>query len=552
MSLPHNYFVFQTASGTPTPFLFFDSLDRTTGVAGLTDTVSGQTYSGTHGVGNGGLSAGVAQNSDMYQSSDLLLATVNTASSRRSGLYSTNRKVGAQYVIIPESGYYEFCFRGASGGQGGGAGTGDFGGGYAGGSGVVGTGVRYITAGTEVGFVIGKAGATGKGNDNTNGAGGGGTFIFERNGTTGNTLWFAAGGGGGGVGYSHGSHSTSNAYTAHATTSNYGRNSSGTASANGGTNGAGGGAGGSGSYIGSGGAGWLGNGTAGTSATPPQQINVMGNYAAMGGMKTSGVYLFDGGYGGGGAAGDNRTAYSHGGGGGGGYSGGAGSYYDGSPGGGGSYHLVSGTSAQTKTAFKNYGNGSATITYLGPSLPAGYSTSTAGLLSDVFNNVQEFKDAAVAMGADPDPNYSLYAGARLRDGTNNNNFTGQHQNNGFYPYVDSTSYNVQVYGVRTVYIETEATAPGSNAGCWGGRYEIVTGASIQDTYGGGGFFTEDSRMVRAATHLIGPNNAGVFQVRSAGGKIYDYPGTSFISGQVATNGYGSFYGMLFNCIARYN
>lgn len=551
MSLPSTFFVFRTPDGGSSPYIFFDSLDRVNGSSVTTDTVSGQTWSGTHGVGNGGLSAGPINNLDVYNSSDLVLATNSIYSSRRNTISSTaNYFPGANYFIAPEDGYYEFNFRGASGGVGGGAGNSAFGGGYAGGSGVVGTGIRWVTAGTEVGVVVGKVGATGKGNGNTNGAGGGGTFVFQRQGTGGANLWFAAGGGGGGVGTSHQTKSSSYTLNPHASTGNSGRVANGSSPGAAGTSGGGGGrANGGSNYDGSGGAGWVGNGVSGSNAAPAQAINqTNGTYAAMGGMKYGGQYLFDGGYGGGGATGDTRTDYSHGGGGGGGYSGGGGSWYDGSPGGGGSYYDASNTFHIGLNAFKNYGNGSVCVTYLGTTIPSGYGTSVAGKKNLVLGSMADFKAASLAMGA---TDFATSGMTNLQDATNNNGFAGSKPNLGFYAYNDSTSFNVESYGVQTVYVETPATQP--SGGVWGGRYAMSSSADqLNSTYGGGGFFTVDSRILNTATAMIGLNNAGVFQIRSAGGMINEFPASVMTSGLTSTQSYGQYNGMLMTEIARYN
>lgn len=233
---------------------------------------------------------------------------------------------GVRTFVTQASGWYTFICRGAAGGIGGGIETRGSSGGKVGGPGVINAATYYIAAGNTVRVVIGHNGVTGGGNANTLGGGGGGTAVSN---SSDGTLYIIAGGGGSGSGSGH-----ANETRRYAVTGNNGRDSSGTGAASGGVGGAGGAASANFStYDGGGGGGWFSNGG---SATPARGGISLASTSPFGGQNTFG-HGVDGGYGGGGSAGDDRITYIHGGGGGGGYSGGAGSYYDGTPGGAGSF-----------------------------------------------------------------------------------------------------------------------------------------------------------------------------------------------------------------------
>lgn len=243
---------------------------------------------------------------------------------------------GYQEWTVPATGSYTIEARGAAGGDGSPSvfsSTGQdrgFNTNFAGGYGAGMKGTFSLTVGDVYVIVVGQRGRTGTGNVNTAGGGGGGSFVWKKSDLA---LAVAAGGGGG-------SQCNSNYWASagsyiHATTSTTGQTSG--AGRPGGSNGGAGTSENNGvtGYNGSGGAGWLGEPA--YSAGTPARSRTNG---FLGGVpNNNGTF---GGFGGGGAPGDDgRIDYSHGSPGGGGYSGGGGASYPDAGGGGGSYNAGS-------------------------------------------------------------------------------------------------------------------------------------------------------------------------------------------------------------------
>ncbi len=239
-----------------------------------------------------------------------------------------------QSFIAPTSGFYDVTALGAQGGD------------FtqidnlapAGGLGAAVSGRLWIGAGTNIFVVVG-----GKGGDGRYAGGGGGTFIYRD---------FArplviAGGGGGSVPFSNGAGSPGLATPEGGDDPQYG------------TGRGVGGQGGTSRGLSGGGAGWAGDGS-------NYYGSGSGGFGApsFAGGAGSGLYGASGGFGGGGGGVDS-PGYG-GAGGGGGFSGGAGGIAGG--GGGGSFLSVRALNGLLQTGV-NAGNGSASITYFGASVP---------------------------------------------------------------------------------------------------------------------------------------------------------------------------------------
>lgn len=232
---------------------------------------------------------------------------------------------------ITVTGTYDIDAAGAQGGDG--RSTAD-----AGGLGAIIDGDVFLTAGTELGIVVGGVGGNGE-TTTFGGGGGGGTFVFVVGAT--NPL-IVAGGGGGAV--------ECCADGGDAQLGTAGAAGSGTNPGVGGTNGDGG-TGGTAEGSGGGGAGWFSNGTDGAGG-----YNGFGGFGPPSFAGGTGFLINPGGFGGGGGGSIGS------GGGGGGYSGGGGGGYSG--GGGGSFEDDSVT-LNTATV-GNIGNGYVDITAVAP------------------------------------------------------------------------------------------------------------------------------------------------------------------------------------------
>lgn len=254
---------------------------------------------------------------------------------------------GYQLWTVPATGYYKITAAGAKGGKGANS-TSVRGMGYEGGYGALMSGDFHLTAGTKLNIVVGQMGIDGIGNYNCGGGGGGGSFVWIENESV---PLIVAGGGGGGPGSNWSISSSIHGTTAINPTKPYGSSSAP------GINGYGSSIYNTGVYSGGTGAGWYSNGALGSSRI---SISYSKSNGFIGGIAPNN--LTNGGFGGGGAAGDDgRSNYSHGTGGGGGYSGGSGNYYQGHGGGAGSFN--SGTNQSNSTGV-NSSHGYVTITKL--------------------------------------------------------------------------------------------------------------------------------------------------------------------------------------------
>jgi len=231
---------------------------------------------------------------------------------------------GIQYWTVPVSGTYTITSIGAKGGT--------VSASFVGGNGARMIGDFSLTAGTIIAILVGQQGTQSPLNTGNKG-GGGGTFVWN-NALGSSGLLIAAGGGGG-------SQASANGVAASISTSGTVQgNAAGTA-----------GTAGNGTVNG---AGWLTNGTLGTSAGVVAALSPLNGGTGGDGYSSTHVGGFGGGGGGGGAPSTTSAA-----GGGGGYSGGAGAGTVSSGGGGGSYN---GGSNQSNTANIGTGMGSVIIT----------------------------------------------------------------------------------------------------------------------------------------------------------------------------------------------
>ena len=246
-----------------------------------------------------------------------------------------------QNYVIPTTGFYDVSALGAQGG-----------GGYesvlaqaripTGGLGGLVSGRFWLRGGTQVSIVVGERGGAEPDNQfGVIGGGGGGTFIFRNL----DAPLAIAGGGGGGGDWQFAPGGAGGTSLASTLLPGEGR---------GGTNPSGYGGGGSG-------AGWRSGGTSPLGFMSGSSAPSFAGGAAFGSYRVAGA----GGFGGGGGA--NGLAGYLGAGGGGGFTGGDGGYYSG--GGGGGSFLSNRALNPVATAGVNSGNGSASILFVGTSVP---------------------------------------------------------------------------------------------------------------------------------------------------------------------------------------
>lgn len=267
---------------------------------------------------------------------------------------------GIQEWTVPETGTYTITAAGAKGGSGG-FGT------YPGGSGRIISANVTLTQGDTLKVVVGQAGQ----NANYGGSGGGGTFVYT-DAAGGAGLIIAAGGGGGGQG-NNTNNDGDNDKNANFTNDGNTSRSTNSIRALGGISGGPGdwsNNNGSGFYSGGPGAGW--NGSSANGSQPNggdlkgKRFTGGSSYEQAVGYQTQ----YDGGFGGGGAAGAASSSIGATGewaGGGGGYSGGAAGFFDGDSGfimGGGAGSYILGTAVNpTDGGLNGSANGYVIITY---------------------------------------------------------------------------------------------------------------------------------------------------------------------------------------------
>lgn len=272
----------------------------------------------------------------------LLCATMIACSSAMAGTTYFNYSRAVVDWTVPTDGIYDIT---GAGGQGGSGSS------YSGGNGALAGGDVFLSAGTQLGIVVGGQGLSGT----VNGGGGGGSFIFILGASQ--PLLVAGGGGGGGLsGQSFDGPGGIGQITT-AGQSGFGTSSFSGGPGVGGVNGSGGAAGTdifSPTGPGAGGGGWAGNGGSDAVSPPHGGFGAADPLMAFAGGIGGGAA--NGGFGGGGGGGLG------GGGGGGGYSGGGGGLTYRGGGGGGSY-LDAGFTNITLMAGANSGYGLVTITF---------------------------------------------------------------------------------------------------------------------------------------------------------------------------------------------